>query len=1120
MRDHPNDYIIENATIPSLTLSLLLNHCTEAINTGRRSFFEIQAVTIEVNYGLFTNTSPVIDFPTVSVSQLHQTLVLSCPCATPKRKLCEHQAQVLYNIMDRPYLRIFYDQDLRSKKLQEAARDYGMENEKELDDFFELDYHNRLVSVKPRLPELIKLNAVTTSQIKEQLLPKKAGPPADAPENASHKRRILVIRKRKYYDQLNIELYEGETGKGGKLKNPLVPIDALNQIWKTTDLAEAKFYTGVSKFQSNYTTVKAESDMDALRVVVNNPMQLPVYLHNREVSESIKTSSLTPTQLKTLWADVRLSVFRKEPFYEVSGELVIEGKRIPFKNLNIHYSYFILLGHVLHFIPDEDLLRVIEFFKSNHEKVLVHASKYDEFRDQILAGMEKRITIDYAFIKPATKKQLAETEVVKRREKIIYLSDEEQYVAITPVMRYGQVEIPVLSRKQIYDTDQNGNVFKVDRDLEAEAQFMALLIRQHADFEEQIHENESLYLHKDRFLDADWFLEVFEAWKAQQITILGFNELKKNRYNPHKANVSVHVASGIDWFNAEVKVVYGKQKASMQELHKAIRNKSKFVQLDDGSQGILPDEWMKKLERYFQAGEAYDDLLRIPKSNFQEIEKLFERSVLSQEVIEELENYDLRLTSLNALNELVVPPDLNGTLRDYQLQGVRWLDTLDDFNFGACLADDMGLGKTIQVIAFILHQRKKRKRNTNLIVVPTSLLFNWQEEVEKFAPSIRLFTQYGSTRAKKTTEFDGHEIVLTTYGMLLSDVSFLREYEFNYIFLDESQAIKNPESQRYKAVRMLRSRNKAVLTGTPIENNTFDLYGQLSFACPGLLGNKQFFRDIYSTPIDKFQNSQRSRELQQKIAPFILRRTKREVALELPDKTEVVMYCEMGDEQRKVYDACEAELRDFIASKNEDELSKNSMHVLTGLIRLRQICNAPSLLKEEVYYGGSSAKIETLMEQISNRSTQHKILVFSQFVGMLDLIRTELEKRDIPFEYLTGQTKDRAARVTKFQDDQTVRVFLISLKAGGTGLNLTEADYVFLVDPWWNPAVENQAIDRCYRIGQKKNVIAVRLICPNTVEEKILKLQETKNRLADDLVKSDTSVLSAFSKSELLEILT
>ena len=648
---------------------------------------------------------------------------------------------------------------------------------------------------------------------------------------------------------------------------------------------------------------------------------------------------------------------------------------------------------------------------------------------------------------------------------------------------------------------------------------MSVVVQQHPDFEEQLQEMDFFYLHKDRFLDEDWFLDAFQAWKNEGITVLGFNELTNNRLNQHKARVSIQVTSGTDWFDTSMEIKYGKQKASLKQLHKAIRNKSKFIQLGDGTMGILPEEWMKKIEAFFQAGEPEEEVLKIPKSNFSQIDELFDDEMISQEVKDELAFYSRAFSSSTNLKEVPVPQELNATLRDYQRQGLNWLSFLDEHNFGACLADDMGLGKTIQIIAFILSQRRKRPNTTNLIVVPTSLLFNWQDEIAKFAPSMRLFTHYGPNRPKTVHEFSRYEVILTTYGMVLSDIHFLKTFRFNYIFLDESQAIKNPESQRYKAVRLLQSRNKAVLTGTPIENNTFDIYGQLSFACPGLLGSKQFFKAIYSMPIDKFEDRKKSSQLQKRIQPFILRRTKKQVATELPDKTEMVIYCEMGDEQRKVYDAYEKELREYILGKTQDDLTRSSMHVLTGLTKLRQICNSPALLKDEEFKGNHSAKIEVLVEQIENKSSQHKILVFSQFVSMLELIKKELEAKNISYEYLTGQTKDRAAKVNEFQNNENVRVFLISLKAGGMGLNLTEADYVYLVDPWWNPAVENQAIDRSYRIGQTKNVIAVRLICPNTIEEKVVKLQESKTKLVGELLKSDESVMKSLSKDDLLGLL-
>ncbi|MBO6200255.1 MAG: DEAD/DEAH box helicase, partial [Chryseobacterium sp.] len=839
----------------------------------------------------------------------------------------------------------------------------------------------------------------------------------------------------------------------------------------------------VLKFENHQTEEKNEADLEALKMVVKNPLHLPTFYHDKNISESVSAKSIVAVDLKSLNAEIELSVFKKEPFFEITGGIWLNDVLQPFKNIKIQFNYFLFHDKTLHLVTNLDMLRVLEFFKSNREILLVHSSKFEEFKQNILANLEKQIKISYAYIQPATKKQLAEKSFDEKVEKIIYLADQKEYISITPVMKYGNVEIPVFSRKQIFDADQNGNVFQVERDDKEEIKLTATIMQQHSEFAEQIEQYEYFYLHKDKFLDENWFLEAFEKWRNEGIVILGFNELKKNKLNANKAVVSIAVVSGINWFNTEIDVKFGKQKASLKQLHKSIRNKSKFVQLDDGTNGILPEEWMKKLNRYFDSGEIYDELLRLPKSNFSEIKNLFDENVLSKEVSEEIETYNKALSENQNIPETEVPAELNATLRDYQKQGLDWLNYLDDFNFGSCLADDMGLGKTLQIIAFILSQNKKHPQNTNLVIVPTSLLFNWQAEVEKFAPSINILTHYGANRIKNTLHFAGHEIVLTTYGMLLSDIRFLKEFNFNYVFLDESQAIKNPNSERYRAARLLKSRNKVVLTGTPIENNTFDIYGQLSFAIPGLLGSKQYFRDIYSIPIDKFENTKRATDLQQKIKPFILRRTKKHVAKELPDKTEMVIYCEMGEEQRRIYNAYEKELREYISAKDEHEIAKNSMHVLTGLTKLRQICDSPALLKDEEQFGDSSAKIEVLMEQIENKSSQHKILVFSQFVSMLDLIKEELQKRNISFEYLTGQTKNRAARVNEFQENANVRVFLISLKAGGTGLNLTEADYVYLVDPWWNPAVENQAIDRCYRIGQKKNVIAVRLICPNTVEE-------------------------------------
>jgi SNF2 family DNA or RNA helicase len=444
-------------------------------------------------------------------------------------------------------------------------------------------------------------------------------------------------------------------------------------------------------------------------------------------------------------------------------------------------------------------------------------------------------------------------------------------------------------------------------------------------------------------------------------------------------------------------------------------------------------------------------------------------------------------------------------LRDYQQHGLNWLAFLDQNQLGGCLADDMGLGKTLQTITFLQHLKTTQKnKTTSLIIAPTSLIFNWNKEIEKFCPTLKILTFVGSERSHLIKDFEKYDIILSTYGSLLNDIEFLKDETFHYVILDESQAIKNPHSKRYKAVRLLKSYNRLVLTGTPIENNTFDLYAQLNFLNPGLLGNMSHFKTTFSDTIDKEKYVEASQLLSKIIAPFVLRRTKEDVAKELPEKTEDVIYCDMGKDQRKVYDFFKDKYRDYLLNKiDENGVAKSQMYILEGLTKLRQICNSTALINEEEDYGNFSVKTEILIEHIKEKTGHHKILVFSQFVKMLQIIKTRLEEEDIPYEYLDGQTKDRQARVDNFQENKEVRVFLISLKAGGTGLNLTEADYVYIVDPWWNPAVENQAIDRCYRIGQSKKVMAYRMICNDTIEEKIVSLQSKKKKVAASIISVD-----------------
>lgn len=1107
------EYILENINISTLSVYDLLKHTTESSFIGITDFREVYPIAIENNTGIFTKKSSLQDFPAVSISRIGNSLICSCTCDNAKAQLCSHQAEIIHCILEEKNYRIFFDDILRKKTFVSKAKGYGLENEPDLDQYFELELAEGKLEILPKIKEMLPMDE---QAFRRDLLPQLPSQLDALATLETDKKQILVIGKHRYYNHLIFSLMEAEITQTGKIKNPVTAVDAMQLIWKAEKPLDIKFYTAISSFQNNYNEDYNTSELEALKLIVKNPLELDVYYHDREISETISAKSLTPVKLNTLSADIQLSVFKKDPFYEITGELLFNDSSVPFKNVVIRNEYFVYNNNIFSFIDHPDMLRVIRFFKANNEILLIHSSKYEDFMKQILSTLEEHIHINYSYIQTATKVQLEEKNF--QTERVIYLRQQENYIGITPVVKYGQVEVPVYSRKQIFDTDQNGNPFKIERNNALEARFTSLVMQMHPDFEEQMDGYQYFYLHRDKFLDDHWFLNAFETWRNEGIIILGFNELKNNKLNSHRAKINIQITSGLDWFNAKLKVSFGQKEAALKQLHRAIRNKSKFVQLDDGSLGILPEEWIDKMAAYFQAGEIDEELLKIPKINFTEVSSLFEKEVLSTEVQNEIATYSTKLLNEKNIPQINIPDGLNAELRDYQHDGLNWLNFLDGFNFGGCLADDMGLGKTLQIIAFILSQREKRGHTTNLVVVPTSLLFNWQEEISKFAPSIKVLVHYGPDRSKATSHFSDYEVVLTSYGMLLSDIRFLKTFNFNYIFLDESQTIKNPNSERYKAARLLQARNRIVLTGTPIENSTFDLYSQLSFACPGLLGSKQSFKDIYAIPIDKFEYSKRAMELQQKIKPFILRRTKKQVAKELPEKTETVIYCEMNTEQRKIYDAYEKELREFIAANDDDDLNKNSMHVLTGLTRLRQICNSPVLIKEG-YSGENAVKIEILMEQILGKSKDHKILVFSQFVGMLDLLKPELERHGIPFEYLTGQTKDRGKKVANFQENEEIRVFLISLKAGGVGLNLTQADYIYLIDPWWNPATENQAIDRSYRIGQTKNVIAVRMICSNTVEEKILTLQKKKTILAQNLLKTDGSKFQGFSKQDLLDIL-
>ncbi len=574
----------------------------------------------------------------------------------------------------------------------------------------------------------------------------------------------------------------------------------------------------------------------------------------------------------------------------------------------------------------------------------------------------------------------------------------------------------------------------------------------------------------------------------------------------------LRIRSGIDWFELSGDVDFQGQTVGFPELLAALARKENTIRLADGSLGILPDDWSEQYSLLGGLGTLEEGKLRFSVTQAGLIDALL-AARQPVEVDAEFASLRDRLKSFSGVEAVSEVDGFVGELRHYQRDGLGWLQFLREFHFGGCLADDMGLGKTVQVLALLLeHSRQRKTKRPSLIVVPKSLMFNWDHEIRRFTPQLSALEYAGVGREGLRDEFAKHDIILTTYGTLRRDIAVLKDVAFDYVVLDEAQTIKNASSQVAKATRLLQAEHRLALSGTPIENHLGDLWSIFEFLNPGMLGRSSVFK-LYSTDAT---DAKSQTALSQGLRPFVLRRTKKEVATELPDKFEETIYCDMDDAQRKRYDELREHYRQsLLGMVREQGLGKSKMHVLEALLRLRQVACHPGLLDDEAVKT-PSAKLDVLCPHLEELIEEgHKSLVFSQFTSMLSIVKQHLDDRGIRYAYLDGKTRGRKQVVQQFQDDPEVSVFLISLKAGGLGLNLTAAEYVFLLDPWWNPAVEAQAIDRAHRVGQTKQVFAYRLICRDTVEEKIVELQSKKRQLADAILEADNRVLKDLTTDDL-----
>jgi len=586
-------------------------------------------------------------------------------------------------------------------------------------------------------------------------------------------------------------------------------------------------------------------------------------------------------------------------------------------------------------------------------------------------------------------------------------------------------------------------------------------------------------------------------------------------------NVRMSVSSGVDWFDLQGEADFEGRTASLPEVLAAIRKGERFVTLSDGSLGMLPEEWVQRFSPIARMGTAEGDHVR-----FRSVQAVLLDAWLADEpavaVDETFRHARRRLQEFAGIRPADPPPGFHGELRPYQRLGLGWLHFLRDFGFGGCLADDMGLGKTVQVLALLESRRELRasqKLPPSLVVVPRSLVFNWLAEAARFTPALRVLDYTGLGRFRGDDPFRDFDLVLTTYGTLRQDVGTLRQTEFDYLILDEAQAIKNASSQTAKAARLLRGRHRLALTGTPVENHLGELWSLIEFLNPGFLGASSALR-AHAEELRSPSPESRGM-LSRALRPLILRRTKEAVAPELPEKVEQTIYCELPPKQRKLYDELRDHYRNTLSRRiDEQGIARSRFAILEALLRLRQAACHPGLVDSR-REGEPSAKLDLLLPQLREVLDEgHKALVFSQFTSFLALLKKQLDAENVPYLYLDGQTRDRQERVEAFQSDPEQKLFLISLKAGGLGLNLTAADYVYLLDPWWNPAVESQAIDRAHRIGQERPVFASRLVARDTVEEKILDLQKSKKDLADAVIEADRRLLAKLGREDLEMLLS
>ena len=1083
-------------------------------------------------------------FPLVIQKNEERNFDTSCKCDEQEHPLCVHKVALFLQLLNAfgPY---YFDSirnwDKQKNKLLEI---YGYSLDDDLTGKFEFTYKDgkpflRVLDTSIKRAEPVsgsRVNSQTIVAEKEVVVAEEETP---LTLNGNTSRIGIVFNgSNGMYPNFAIDAVSGEineigtvfTGKVEKLDlSKFVNTDnypdqdkqLLQQIRKLNDTEVNKYVSRNSPFSGIWENIIHHEDDElpeetkSLIAEYWYPKLLKLFNEQKDNAlvyflpqgKKFVTSSLLPVQLADETAIPVIHVNTVKTQIEIACYVQVNGVEVPLQENE--WSSFMLFKYadtLYNWSRQEDILEIERF--ANKENLLISKDDWPDYLKKNIIPLTK----DY---KVRFDEQLVQEVKDGNPEVRVLLQEKGDYLLFVPVFSYKGFETR-FNAKDIITLPINDKVLEIHRNRQTELQFIKKLESLHSNF---IHPEgaATLALKGADVLKNNWFFLFVDSMKEMNVPVAGFDVLKNFRFNTARPSTEIHISNGVDWFDAKVKVVFGEQQVSIDEIKRALVNKQQFVQLNDGTLGILPENWLKKYSLLFRVGEGKNNALRLSKYHLSVIDELYEERNEAEVLIELEEKYN-RLRGFNRIKEIDPPQRLAHILRPYQVAGYHWLNYLSEVGWGGILADDMGLGKTVQALSFLQFYRDTHDALKAIVVCPTTLMFNWENEIKKFTPDLTYHIHHGADRSRNKEGFKGHNVIITTYGTLRSDIKLLTEIHFDYVILDESQAIKNPQSKVTKAAGLLISKNRLCMSGTPLQNNTFDIYAQMNFLNPGMLGSVEYFRNEFATPIDKFGEQDRKEHLKKLLYPFILRRTKEQVAKDLPEKTETILFCEMQAEQREIYEAFRMDYRNKILGViNEQGIQKSQLTILQGLMKLRQICDSPAIMNEPEKYPNHSIKLDEIAREITENISNHKALVFSQFLGMLALIKEKLKSLDVPFEYFDGSTPahEREKAINRFQDDDNCRAFLISLKAGGVGLNLTAADYVYIVDPWWNPAVEQQAIDRTHRIGQTKNIFAYRMICKDTIEDKILQLQEKKRSLARDLIADDNTFVKSLSRDDV-----